>query len=316
MPRRFYIALLALVIAIAGVSCTDEPAPSFEPSPSAAPTAVTSPSVEPTAVISPSESPSPTPEPMSYEEYFGTVREITVDNDEGGHIFDVDYADVAKGKYQTGWYEDGDKMYRLADDLMISDGVTTYYSYSGELVYLKDKREIYITEDGGNHSRLLYQSPDADVECLCGDNMVVFFTTGSEIWRIYAPDGTVDFMCDTYYDVSDEIYQPWKEQGLNEKVTNFGVISNHDITFMVRHSKMYESTAKQLGKSGVIELIESDAIVFGDDAYYSSWSGKTFASEAALELLKIPADRRFNSHEEYRAYLESFGIVDHMLVRF
>lgn len=303
--------MLVLAAAIAVASCTGEPVPS----PSVEPTAMMSPSVAPTAVISPNESPSPTPEPMNYEEYFGTVREIAVDNDESGHIVDVDYAAVAKEKYHTGWYVDGDEIYRLSDDRMIADGVTAYYSHSGELIYLQNKREIYITEDGGERSRLLYESPDADVECLRGDNMVVFFTTGSVIWRIYAPDGTVDFMCDTYYDVSDEIYQPWKEEGLNEKVTNFGVISNHDVTFMVRHSKMYESTAKQLGKSGVIELIESDAIVFGDEVYYSSWSGKAFAGEAALEVLGISEDKRFNSREEYRAYLESFGIIDHMLVR-
>lgn len=94
MLKRFCAAMLVLVAAIAVASCTGEPAPS----PSVEPTAVMSPSVAPTAVISPNESPSPTPEPMSYEEYFGTVRAVTTDSESSG-IYDFDEDGMPKDPF-------------------------------------------------------------------------------------------------------------------------------------------------------------------------------------------------------------------------
>lgn len=301
MPRRFYIALLALVIAIAGVSCTDEPAPSFEPSPSAAPT----------AVMSPSESPSPTPEPMSYEEYFSEIRTLKYTD----RYYDVDYEktpfEVVVGEWKVAMYER--TLVDREDGRSYGDWYNTYIllnedEYFDKLIYYLPDDGIYIKDaESAEDIRIFEQQGDTPMHIWFSDDVLMFWDHAIDgeckFYRAYIPTNTVDFMFSfpaEAHHYSHELIEDFETFIACDRplLCDEEMLSNCEYRISTTCPAYFERKAEEMGMSSeelYRELASHEGYTFEFAMIYNSILDAWWGNETVLSEYDIPPEKQIKT---------------------
>lgn len=209
---------------------------------------------------------------LSYEEYFSEIRPVDVLSSISFYSLDQDTGILYQKKGED------PKGIQLAEQVSFYAAIPTgvmYYTEDGMLYGLKsgkDQRPVLLYEDGEKALHSLKASSD-----------LAFFALGTKLYRIYLPTGRVDFLCDTYYDNSQDPYVPWREYGGE---CEYRVISNHEIEYLVMHSGFHQEIAERLGVS-VEDYIENERGSFGAFVTYNSLTGEYSGSEEVLEFLGL-----------------------------
>lgn len=272
------LVLLLCFSAACNTSKSLSESPSFGPSEDNFPTdlpGLKEPSAEPSIELS------PTSEPMSYEEYFSELRPI---EDRELRFEKWDYDDEAQS------------IRRMSDGKIVATDVLTRWDFcmavnEDGLAYCAGGEKVYLYNDRTEETELLYQSDGEKIEFLDGGGPVVFFDVGQKIYRIYLPDGTLDFMCDrSYTSEYNEQSVVWAGE---ENSYYFDAISNTDVCFSVMDAGWYVDDAAATGMdfsewcSQKFESGEAGPML----VWYSSILGKYICGNYAKQTLGLSEDK-------------------------
>ena len=211
-------------------------------------------------------------DPLSYEEYFSEIRPVDTLSSISFYYLDQDTGTLYQKKGEN------PRGIQLAEHVSSYAGTTTgvmYYTEDGMLYGFKSGKD--------RQPVLLYEDPEKELHSIRASADLVFFALGTRLYRIYLPTGRMDFLCDTYYDNSQDPYVPWREYGGE---CEYRVISNHEIEYLVMHSGFHQEIAERLGVS-VEDYIENERGSFGAFVTYNSLTGEYSGSKDALEFLGL-----------------------------